>query len=264
MPVRAENKDIPSQSVVVEKIDEQLRGVKITGAHLVSSGLKSGDRGNGYVFVPFGQDKNLQLVAVIDILLRGPQIQDADGQTVDKLRILGELSDTVGVYARSNMPPRNEPRNLIFYLCQNIESFYPYLRQWRHANRLSWGFSVAAALVDPTTRNVRLASTGRNLVAKEWFPDSRRFQSIFLPDRRSFLPTTSLDGEGGGINVKTANARLENTLLLATDRIIANQKGLWPFSGLEVNVRKRPEDLLGENYDEALYVVVRPLSPSST
>ncbi len=257
MPAKAENKDILGRSVVVEPISQTVGRFGLRGAHLWSQELNSTKKGDGYSVLELSNGKHLLLV--VDISLghydRATPIMDEERKPINESRILQELLQV------AESPASVDPAAFIQHLSQN---YHPdYLRD----RGVRWGFSLTVALLDPASPNIKAAAVGTNFYGIG--QGDNHFLVAHSPDRNFFSPHR---GKLDIFDIRTAeiNRNIHPSLLVSTDGVVLTKRGLWGWGGQEVDLKGKPERLLGHN-SEGLYLVISPStslrvnpSPSST
>lgn len=241
------------ESTQIVRIAENMGGMRIEGAHLLSLRIASQPEKHGDGYMVFeGKDGKGCTAIVIDISLgRGSEgnIADKAGKLITEARLLKDITRFITSSINGNVKNVNHPEILLNLLC---ERFNPsYMSLWRDS--IDWGFSACAASFDPKSKAVRIANVGTNIVAQEAQPDSQVFYRVFRPNSRFFMPNPNKISITGG-NVPITQAVIPNTgrVLLATDGVVVKEGFL---KKPVVDLSGDPKRLLNLN-GEGLYIVI--------
>lgn len=231
--------EVAPNSIVVKGINEERRGVSITGEYITVGSLisKSSHQGDKY-WIREGNERNI-LIMVIDISLGGGEERSDDKvEVISESRVLDDLGNFVDNH-------RMEP------ILEIRRDFYPfYLKQWE--GTMDWGLSVSIVLLDRQRKNIEVTSMGTNFVGIQLPKSEHEFTAAFGLDQRFFSPAIDND-VGGPVEIKTKKIPWGTPLLIATDGIIYKK----PFFGpAKIDLSHTPESLLGTN-KEGLFLVIK-------
>lgn len=259
--VESQGERASNPQVLVREIKGEVRGVSITGAHLVSRALDAYPEhiGDGYVSfeVPSGS-----LIALFDVSLAPHDLLyiNSGWLGINESRILNDIiSNTQKYIDGMASSQRDLPASLLNFLCQNLA---PYLEpSIGIRRRIERGFSAATAFFNPQSKEIEVASVGKNFIGREIEPNTRIFSAILRPEDKFFAPRPfrrirrtlfGMRRRGGNLKVQTGKVE-QGRLLMATDGIVREKNFL---QGVRVDLGQTAQNLLRQGDEEGLYLIL--------